>query len=127
MPHRRPKSQYGNLPTKIALDFWGLLPKSLFGPSSNPVNKESDMTPDDYAEKVVRDFMRNITDHVFLNIQNNEELMREYQKRVNENSLQAVNTAIGKKVKDVFELENDVQCTTPKSWLIQGFTLHKKK
>jgi hypothetical protein len=64
---------------------------------------------------------------VFLNIQNNEELMREYQRQVNENSLRTVNMAIGKKVREVFDLENDVECKTPKSWLIQGFTLHKKR
>lgn len=84
------------------------------------------MTLDEYAEKVVLDFMRKITDHVFLNIQNNEELMREYQKRVNENPLQAVNTAIGKKVREIFQLENGPECNKPKSWLIQGFTSHKK-
>ena len=85
------------------------------------------MTANEYAEKVVLDFMRNITDHVFLNIQNNEELMREYQRQVNENSLRTVNTAMGKKVREVFQLENGPECNSPKSWLIQGFTLHKKK
>jgi len=84
------------------------------------------MTSDEYAEKVVLEFLRDITDHVFLNIQNNEELMREYQRQVNENSLKAVNTAIGKKVKEVFDLKDDVVCKTPKSWLIQSFTSHKK-
>ena len=84
------------------------------------------MTPNEYAEKVVLHFMRNITDHVFLNIQSNEELMREYQTRVNDNSLQSVNQAIGRKVKEMFQLENDGECTTPKSWLIKDFTFHKK-
>lgn len=84
------------------------------------------MAANEYAEKVVLDFMRNITDHVFLNIQNNEELMRESQRQVNENSLKAVNTAIGKKVKEIFDLKDDGECNRPKSWLIQGFTLHKK-
>jgi hypothetical protein len=73
----------------------------------NPTNEESDMTPNEYAEKVVLHFIRNITDHVFLNIQSNEELMREYQTRVNENSLQSVNQAIGRKVKEMFQLENE--------------------
>lgn len=85
------------------------------------------MTPDKYAEEVVLDFMRNITDHVFLNIQNNEGLMRKYQTTVNENSLQSVNQTIGKKVKELFDLENDGQCNGPKSWLIKDFTYHKKK
>ncbi len=85
------------------------------------------MTPNEYAEKVVSDFMRDITDHVFLNIQSNEKLMRDYQTQVNENSLQAVNQAIGRKVKEIFDLENDEVCNTPKSWLIKDFTFHNKK
>lgn len=84
------------------------------------------MTANEYAEKIVLDFMKNITDHVFLNIQSSEELMREYQTRVNENSLQAVNLAIGKMVKEIFQLDNDGTCNKPKSWLIKDFTFHKK-
>jgi hypothetical protein len=85
------------------------------------------MTAGEYAEKVVLDFMRNITDHVFLNIQSNEGLMREYQTQVNENGLQAVNAAIGKKVKEIFQLENDVICSAPKSWLIKDFTTFRRR
>jgi hypothetical protein len=85
------------------------------------------MTAGEYAEKVVLEFMRNITDHVFLNIQSNEGLMREYQTQVNENGLQAVNAAIGKKVKEIFQLENDVICSSPKSWLIKDFTTFRRR
>lgn len=88
--------------------------------------REPDMTASEYAEKVVLDFMTNITDHVFLNIQGDEGLMREYQTRVNENSLMEVNTAIGRKVKELFQLENDGVCNQPKSWLIKDFTYHRK-
>lgn len=83
------------------------------------------MNANDYAEKVVRDFMTHITDHVFLSIQHNEDRMREYQTRVNENSLQEVNQAIGRKVKDIFRLDNDSVSSEPKSWLIKDYTLHK--
>jgi hypothetical protein len=99
----------------------------LLYPSASQANRESDMTSDEYAEKVILDFMRNITDHVFLNIQSNEKLMREYQTRVNENSLLSVNQTIGLKVKEIFDLEDDGECNTPKSWLIKTFTFHKKK
>jgi hypothetical protein len=85
------------------------------------------VTANEYAEKVVLDFMRNVTDHVFLNIQNNEALMREYQTQVNENGLQTVNQAVGKKVKELFQLENDVICSTPTSWLIKDFTTFRRK
>ncbi|MBC7005492.1 hypothetical protein BIZ37_23315 [Photobacterium sp. BZF1] len=80
----------------------------------------------DYAEKVVREFIKDITDHVFCNIQSNEELMREYQSQVHKNSLRSVNTAIGKKVSEVLELNNESESENPKSWLIKGFTQHSK-
>jgi hypothetical protein len=84
--------------------------------------KEGDMSASEYAEKVVLDFMREITDHVFLNIQHNENLMRDYQTQVNENGLRAVNQAIGRKVKDLFDLKDDGICSAPKSWLIKDYT-----
>lgn len=84
------------------------------------------MTPDKYAETIVVDFIKNITDHVFLNIQHTEELMREYQSQVHENSLALVNQAIGKKVREIFDLENIVESNAPKSWLIKSYMLHTK-
>ena len=80
----------------------------------------------EYAEKVTTDFIRDITDHIFCHIQNNEELMREYQTQIHQNSLMSVNTAIGKKVKELLELKNGDESDTPKSWLIKGFTQHTK-
>jgi hypothetical protein len=56
------------------------------------------MSANEYAEKVINDFVANITDQVFLNIQYTEELMREYQTNVNRYGLDSVNMAIGKKV-----------------------------
>lgn len=85
------------------------------------------MTPDAYADKTVGEFMKNITDYVFLNIQHTEELMREYQSQVHENSLASVNQAIGKKVREMFDLENVVESDAPKSWLIKSYMLHDKK
>ncbi|MBL7189160.1 MAG: hypothetical protein ISS70_22765 [Phycisphaerae bacterium] len=83
------------------------------------------MKANDYAEQVVHEFRRHITDHVFLSIQHNEKRMREYQTRVNENSLREVNQAIGKKVKEIFCLDDDGVSPAPKSWLIKVYTLYK--
>ena len=84
------------------------------------------MSSSSYADKVVNEFMEKITDHVFLNIQNNEHLMREYQSAVHESSLMEVNTAIGKKVKEVFNLKDSGECNQPNSWLIKSYTKHVK-
>ncbi len=81
---------------------------------------------EEYADKVVKDFMTEITDHIFLHIQGNESLMRAYQSHVHINSLMSVNYTIGKKVKEIFELENGPECTQPKSWLIKSYTKHTK-
>ncbi len=85
------------------------------------------MNVDEYAEKIVNDFIHNITDHIFLNIQHNENLMREYQTQVNRASLEAVNMAIGRKVKEKLHLENDGQNDHPKSSLIKCYTYHKTR
>ena len=84
------------------------------------------MSKDEYAEKIVENFMENITDHVFLNIQNNEALMREYQSQVHQHSLQSINTAIGKKVKEIFELQNKSESNQPASWLIKSYMKYTK-
>ncbi|MDR3114612.1 MAG: hypothetical protein LBU25_03725 [Treponema sp.] len=82
------------------------------------------MSVEKYAEKVVRSFVCDITDHVFCNIQYNEDLMREYQSQVNTFGLDAVNMAIGKKVKELFKLQNDGENNSPKSFLIKSYTYH---
>jgi len=84
------------------------------------------MTANQYAEKVISNFLRRITDHVFLYIERDEDLMRQYQTQVNKNSLQEVNMAIGKRVKKMFRLNDDGICHKPKSRLIKDFTFHKK-
>jgi hypothetical protein len=83
------------------------------------------MSVNEYADALVKDFIRNITDHVFLAIQHNEDLMREYQTNVSRYSLDAVNMAIGKKIKILLNLADNGENTNPKSALIKSHTFHK--
>jgi len=83
------------------------------------------MSANNYAEQVVNNFITDITDHVFLNIERNDDLMREYMSNVNLYGLDAVNTAIGKKVKERLNLENDGESDKPQSRLIKTYTRHK--
>ena len=85
------------------------------------------MTANEYAEQLVREFLKNVTDHVFLSIQGSERLMRDHQTQVDRDGLRTVNTAIGSKVKELFQLENDGVCKAPRSWLIKDFTYHKPR
>ena len=72
-----------------------------------------------FAEKVIKQFAERITDEVFLSIENDPKLMREYLLLVDGNSLKAVNTTIGKKVKEKFKLDSSsVKQKQPKSKLI---------
>jgi len=85
------------------------------------------MNVDEYAESLVNGFIRNITDHFFLSIQNDEALMREYQTNVNRFGLQALNMAIGERIKTLLNLENDGENNKPKSHLIKKYTCHRVK
>ena len=85
------------------------------------------MNQNDYAEALVKGFIRDITDNVFLSIQNDKELMSEYQTNVNRYGLQDANMAIGEKVKTLLGLENDGVNDKPKSHLIKKYSYHKLK
>jgi hypothetical protein len=89
------------------------------------IRRRFKMPVNQYAEKVVNDFVKDITDHIFCNIQHNELLMREYLDHVNTHGLQTVNMAIGKKVKEQLKLDNDGENDHPKSFLINSYTFHK--
>lgn len=75
----------------------------------------------DFTEKVMRQYSKNITDEIFIMIQNDKELMYEYLKLVEANGLTIVNQQIGKKIKNRFSLDNELtRNELPKSTLIQS-------
>ncbi|NOQ35553.1 MAG: hypothetical protein GQ569_06615 [Methylococcaceae bacterium] len=63
-----------------------------------------------------------ITNEIFLVIQNNNDLMQEYLRAVEEVGLDTINPAIGKSVKELYDLENDgnKRENNPSSTLIQS-------
>ena len=76
-----------------------------------------------FAEKALAKFSKQITDEVFLLIQNDRELMHEYLRLVEASGLDAVNQSIGRKVKERFGLQNvidDPREESPRSTLIQS-------
>jgi hypothetical protein len=60
----------------------------------------------EFAKKVIALKNRTITDEVFLLIQNNRGLMKEYLKLVQENKLQTVNQWIGRTVMEEYKLKH---------------------
>jgi hypothetical protein len=85
------------------------------------------MNVSEYAEKVVNDFIIDITDYVFLSIEQDDDRMRKHLRSVSDLGLDEVNTTIGKKVKEILHLENIDENNEPKSRLIKSYTRHKVK
>jgi len=83
------------------------------------------VSANEYAEQVVGDFITDITDHVFLSIERDDMAMRNYMTNVNRYGLEAVNMAIGLKIKERLNLENDLENNEPKSRLIKSYTRHR--
>ena len=83
------------------------------------------MTVNEYAEQVVENFIREITDNVFLSIERDDGVMRDYMTNVNRYGLDAVNMAIGLKIKERLSLANNGENDNPKSRLIKSYTYHK--
>jgi spore maturation protein SpmA len=82
------------------------------------------MSVNEYAGQVVNNFIREITDNVFMSIENNDEKMRDYMTNVNRFGLDTLNMAIGLKIKEILALENDGENNKPKSRLIKSYTYH---
>ena len=75
-----------------------------------------------FKKKVIDLFSEKLTDKVFLMIQNDRELMREYLQIIaNNKSLGYVNSTIAKEVKKRYDLQNLTQKNKePESFLIKG-------
>jgi hypothetical protein len=84
------------------------------------------MSVNEYAEQVVDRFIYEITDHLFLSIEQDDDLMREYMTNVNRYGLDNLNMAIGLKIKEKLSLENGEENKKPKSRLIKSYTYHTK-
>jgi hypothetical protein len=79
----------------------------------------------EYAEQVVNNFIHEITDNLFLSIERDDEKMRDYMTNVNRFGLDTLNMAIGKKIKERLNLENEGENPNPKSRLIKAYTFHR--
>lgn len=73
-----------------------------------------------FASKVLDRFSKEITDQVFLMIENDRELFQEYLRLVSNESLDVVNRNIGKLVKERYKLKNLTRKKQPKSKLIKS-------
>jgi len=82
-----------------------------------------------FMKKALNQFIEDVTDKIFLMIQNDNKLMREYLDLLNRHKenidLDTLNRNIGKYIKNHLNLGNMDECKNPKSTLIRTFTRHK--
>lgn len=64
------------------------------------------MTPKQVAEEAIRRLNKKITNEIFLIIQNDRNLMKEYLRAVETNGLDLINQTIGREVKNAYGLVN---------------------
>lgn len=64
-----------------------------------------------------------ITDKLFLIIQNDSQLHREYQNAARGNT-HAVNSRIGREIREYWSLQNTGTCHNPLSALVNSYTMH---
>tara|TARA_R110001592_G_scaffold2598_2_gene15031 strand:- start:325 stop:579 length:255 start_codon:yes stop_codon:yes gene_type:complete len=79
-----------------------------------------------FTQKVLKKFNKQITDEIFLFIQNDRELLHDYLLLLNNHTLDTLNVNIAKQIKDNYGFESGAICKDPKSKLIQSFTEFEK-
>lgn len=67
---------------------------------------EMKLNPKEIAEEAIRRMNKKITNEIFLIIQNDRDLMKEYLRAVESKGLDSVNQIIGKEVKNSYGLVN---------------------
>lgn len=78
------------------------------------------MTPEEIAREAISKMNKRITNEIFMIIQNDRDLMREYLRAVESNKLDTVNQTIGKAAKAAYKLDNIDREDNPSCTLIQS-------
>ncbi len=85
------------------------------------------MKIDQFTKKAIDKFTADITDNLFILIQNDKELMQDYLNLLENNKRNVVNSSIAKAIKDSYNLDNSGESQNPKSTLIKTFEQFKIK
>ena len=85
------------------------------------------MNLNDFKNKALGQFTKEITDLFFLYIENDEDLMHDYLRVIGrESDLDTTNKKLGEAVRSWFKLENGEINQEPMSKLIESYTEHYK-
>lgn len=86
------------------------------------------MTLQQFQQRALTQFTREITDIFFSYIENNEDLLQDYQRVIGRDSnLDETNMSLGAAVREWFHLENGNINRDPKSKLIRSYTEHTRR
>jgi len=86
------------------------------------------MTLQQFQQRALTQFTREITDIFFSYIENDEDLLQDYQRVIGRDSnLDETNISLGAAVKEWFHLENGNVNRDPKSKLIRSYTEHTRR
>ncbi len=86
------------------------------------------MTLQQFQQRALTQFTREITDIFFSYIENDEDLLQDYQRVIGRDSnLDETNMSLGAAVKEWFHLENGNVNRDPKSKLIRSYTEHTRR
>ncbi len=86
------------------------------------------MTLQQFQQRALTQFTREITDIFFSYIENDEDLLQDYQRVIGRDSnLDETNMSLGAAVKEWFHLENGNVNRDPKSKLIRSYTEHIRR
>lgn len=81
-----------------------------------------------FADEVCKNFYRDLTDQLFMYIENNKELSDQYENLIAKyKNKDIINQDLGLLFKELFEVDNLERNYAPKSNLIKSFTQHKKQ
>ena len=86
-----------------------------------------DKVLDNYEKANECPVTNDITDRVFLMIEKDDELLKDYQAHVGGKNIKVKNAGIAKAIKAKFDLQNDKVCKNPKSTLIKSYMMFKNK
>lgn len=78
----------------------------------------------DLAETALSKVIENLTDQVFIAIENDPELLKTYQGLIAENNAKVVNSEIGRHIRTRLGLTNTERATAPQSSLIKTYQKH---
>lgn len=73
------------------------------------------------ADEAISQLNKRITDEIFMIIQNDRNLMKQYIKLAEEHTHEVVNRSIGKRVKKEYNLSNQERGKSPTSTLIDSY------